>query len=249
MQAMNGTSTSNMSNDITITPTATVNTTGSTLSYDPNNTSSYPGTGTSLLNLGSAGTVTGTLRNTTYGTDSITNMKAFTFNGTTSYISFPQYNFGSQFTLCAWIKPTSKTSINGLFANTTANQAPNGFKVGWNSWLQNNRVCYFEGGNGSQGGANATAAAITYDTWQHFGCVFDQGKARAIFFINGTPVSISGISTIVGIGTNNPFNIGAFINGSYYMKAVLGSIKFFNYTFNATDMLADFTNAKAAYGL
>ena len=246
---MNGTLTSNTSNDLTVTPTATVNTTGSTLSYDPNNTSSYSGSGTSFLNIGSAGTVTGTLRNITVGTDPTTLMKAFTFNGSSSYISFPPYNFGSQFTLCAWIKPTSKTSINGLFANTTANQAPNGFKVGWNSWKQNNRVCYFEGGNGIQGGAAATAVVVTYDTWQHFGCVFDQGNARVIFFINGTPVSISRISTIMGIGTNNAFNIGAFIGSSYFMKAVLGSIKFFNYTFNATDMLADFMNAKAAYGL
>jgi hypothetical protein len=109
-------------------------------------------------------------------------------------------------------------------------------------------VCYFEGGDGTNGGAAASAVAVEYDKWQHFGCVFDQANATIIFFINGTPVSISAISTIANIGTNNPFNIGAFIGPSYLMKGVLGSIKFFNYLFNATDMLADFTSSKAAYG-
>ena len=63
------------------------------------------------------------------------------------------------------------------------------------------------------------------------------------------PINISGITTVANIGTNKPFRIGAFMDGSYSMNASLGTLKIFNYLFNATDMMNDYNTSKALYGL
>jgi hypothetical protein len=124
--------------------------------------------------------------------------------------------------------------------------------MGWNYWNgPTSRVCYFEAGNNSQGGAAGSALnAITYDVWQHYGCVFDQINRQVIFFINGVPVNISGITTVADIGMNNAnFQIGAFLGPSYYMNAQVGYVKIYNYLFNATDMFNEYQTNKARFGL
>jgi titin len=234
---------SGLSNVLTVTPTSIANALGPSLYYDA---STNP-VGT-VRNSGTFGTLTGTMTNVTLATGP-KGYKVFNFPGN-GYISFGRYNFGTAVTLSAWINPSSTSNINGLLSNAVANQAPSGFKMGWNSWLQNNRVCYFEAGNGGGGGANATAVAVTYGVWQHFGCVFDQANSLVIFFINGVPVNIGGIVTQPNVGMNNAsFNIGSFVGPSYYTTAQVGYVKIYNYLFNANDMYSEYLKSKGRFGL
>jgi hypothetical protein len=224
------------------------------LYYDPNNSSSYSGSGTTVTNIGSFGAFNGTLSEgvgSQVGTGISRNI--FRFDGNDS-ISFGQYQFGTSFTISAWVYPINKTSINGLIANVGANQAPSGFKLGWNSWNANNRTMYYEGGNGSSGNPQASLAdTVVYDTWQYLTYAIDTISNIVVFLRNGVPVDTASGSTnmiVPGIGTNNnAFFIGAFVGGSYGMNAQLGYIKVYNGVKSVGDIKADYDTSKASFGL
>ena len=223
--------------------------------FDPNNATSYSGTGTNVVSIGTNNTLTGTKGNSVLYQDDVTiSRKIFNFtgaNGVANVITFPQFNFGTQISATAWIYPRSKNDINGLLANTTANVAPSGFKFQWNWWQNNSRTIGMQAGNGTAGADNFTITnTINYNEWQHIGYVFDQVNRRIIFFKNGIPVDMmSSIEPVANIGTNQPFNIGGYIGGSYTMNANLGYIKVFNTLLNASQILDDYNNTKAQFGL
>ncbi len=126
---------SSASNSLTVTPVAS-SAPSAYLAYDISNTSSYPGSGTSIFNVGSysATAVTGTLNGAI--TYSSSNSGVLDFNGNNSvYITFPSFNFGNTISATAWVYPRFKANINGLLTNTGANVATNGFKFQWNWWL------------------------------------------------------------------------------------------------------------------
>jgi hypothetical protein len=225
------------------------------LFYDPNNISSYSGTGPSVNNIGIYGTLNGTKgASVLYEDDTTISRKIFNFsgaNGNANLITFPIYNFGTQISATAWIYPREKQNINGLLANTTANVQPNGFKFQWNWWMNGSRTIGMQAGNSEFGGDNFTVQnTINYGEWQHIGYVFDQLNRKIIFFKNGIPIDmLSGIEPVENIGTNQAFNIGGYIGGSYTMNAKLGYIKVFNTLLNASEILSDFNNSKSQFGL
>jgi hypothetical protein len=239
------------SNTLTVTPKASVNAVGPTLLFDPSNNASYSGSGTTLTSIGSV-TVSGTLNGgITWGIDSVAGISSvFNFDGT-GYITFDPYDFTTTITATAWIKPSPTSNINSLLTNAGANLNTAGFKLGWNRWTTSDRACYFEGGNGANGGATASVPhVITYGAWQHVGYVYEPLNSRIIHFVNGVPVKTLEINTVSGIPTSGqPFNIGSMIGPSFFMTASLGYLKVYNYLFTATDMLADFQSSRARFGV
>jgi hypothetical protein len=247
--AINGVGDSIASDSISIAPVAS-SVPSSYLYYDPSDPASYPGNGTTINNIGSYGTLNGTMTNVTY--DSTIANGIFDFNGTSSHIAFGNFNFGNSFTVTAWVFPRQTSNINGLLANIGSNQSPAGFKLAWNWWLTNSRAIYFEGGNGTSGGANITIIdVINYNTWQHLAYVFDKTNRQIIFFLNGLPVDMgSSISTVADIDTDNvAFRIGSFTDGFYRMNARLGYLKMFNSELSAGDILADYNTTRSRFGL
>lgn len=252
LRALNTSTPSVASNTISVTPQAGSSSTES-LYYDPSNNTSYPGSGTTVSNIGNFGSFNGTLIGINFVVGTGITRSVFDFSGA-SRIAFGQYNFGASFTVSAWVYPRNKFSINGLIANTTANQQPNGFKFGWNNWNANNRTMLFEAGNGTQGGADASLENIVeYDSWQYLTYVLDVTNRIALFIRNGVPVNSASYSdniTVENIGTNNPnFNIGAFIGNSYTMNAQLGYIKIYNGVLSLGDIQNDYNNSKTSFGL
>ena len=88
-----------------VTPTTTA-----ALYYDPSVSSSYPESGTSVTNIGTGGTMTGTLNSVSYTSSG---GGYFTFSGSTSsYINFASaFNFGTSVTFTAWVNAVSQFSI------------------------------------------------------------------------------------------------------------------------------------------
>jgi hypothetical protein len=253
LRAINASGPSAASNSLTTTPQVGVVATGA-LYYDPNDPSSYSGSGSTVSNLGTAGVFQGTKSGgVLYQTGTGIARSIFRFSGT-DHITYGQYNLGSTFTITAWIYPRSKVSINGLFANAGANQAPLGFKVGWNNWMANNQTMLYEGGNGSAGSAQATVNnAVVYDQWQHVAYLLDTVQQLVFFVRNGVPVDTASYSTnqiVAGIGTNNPaFRIGTFTDGSYGMNAELGYFKVYSGLRTVSDLDVEYNATKASFGL
>ena len=85
---------------------------------------------------------------------------------------------------------------------------------------------------------------------KHIGYVFDQANRIVIFFKNGVPIDmLTSVTPVANIGTNQAFNIGGYIGGSYTMNANLGYIKVFNTLLNASQILDDYNNTKSQFGL
>ena len=219
--------------------------------YDPGNTSSYVGSGTSLINIGTEGNVTGTtgtLSGVAY--ESSTAGGTFNFDGVADQISFGQYNFGTVMTITSWIYPRNEFSINTIISNSGANQATNGFRIGWNSWQTTNLNLVFEAGNGSAGGAQLTANnTVTNNTWQHIVYVFDQVNRTIKFYKNGVEQSTSG-TPVANVGMNNAsWWIGSIGGNSYYMNANVGQFRVYKSLRSASDILAEYNATKTRYGL
>ncbi len=226
------------------------------LYYDPNDTSSYSGSGTTVTNIGSFGAFNGAMEaGVLYQTGTGITRKIFRFDGN-DYIRFGRYQFGTSFTISAWVYPISKFSINSLIANASVGQQPSGFKVGWNSWNTTNNTMYYEGGNGTLGNAHASLVdTVVHNTWQYLTYAIDTVNNIVVFLRNGVPVdTASGSTNIIrpNIGTNNnEFRIGAFTGDSVYfgMNAQLGYIKVYNGVKSVGDIKADYDASKASFGL
>ncbi len=219
--------------------------------YDPGNTSSYSGTGTSLINIGTDGNVTGT-SGTLFGVayDSAIASGTFNFDGVADKITFGQYNFGTAMTVTSWLYPRNEFSINTVIANSGANQATNGFRIGWNSWNTSNLNLVFEAGNGTAGGAQVSANnVIVNNTWQHIAYVFDQANRTIKLYKNGVEQATSG-TPVASVGMNNTnWWIGAIGGNSYYMNANMGQYRVYKSLRSASDILNEYNSTKSRYGL
>ncbi len=241
------------SNTVSVTPQAG-SVPSSTLYYDPNDLSSYSGSGSTVANIGSFGTLNGTKSaGVSYVTGTGISRNVFNFNGS-DYISFSQYQFGTSFTISAWVYPRNKTSINGLLTNAGANQSPSGFKLGWNNWNSNNLTMLYEGGNGSSGNSQSSVNnTVVYDQWQHLTYILDITNRLVFFLRNGVPVDTASYSNnqiVANVGTNNPaFRIGTFTDGSYGMNAQLGYLKVFSGIRTVAEIQAEYNASKASFGL
>lgn len=255
VRAVNGSGASNASTGaVTFTP-VNPGAVGAQLYYDANNSSCYSGTGTTINNVGFGGVLAGTM---TSGVGYVTGTglstkKVFDFNPDdgTDYISFGSYDFGSQFTVMAWVYVRDRNNINGFLTNTVANQSPSGFKLGWNTWNADNKAMLYEGGNGSTGSSTASVASTMVDnSWQHVTYIVDVTNRRVYFFRNGVACAYMNTNLIqANIGTNQAFRIGSFMDGSYAMNAQVGYMKAFTGILNVSTIQSEFNATKAVYGL
>jgi hypothetical protein len=226
------------------------------LFYDPNDASSYNGSGTSVFNIGNYGTMTGTKHSNVgwqNGSGSIVR-KVFNFPGTNyaNHISFGSFDFSSNFTISTWVYPSYKGSINGILSNVGPNVGTQGFKAAWNTWSQTgtaDRVMLFESGGSSEWVVPGTVQnVVTFGEWQYLTYAFHKKDKRVIFYKNGIPMSVGSITTATNVVASNPFYIGSYYGGSYAMKAEMGLLKVFNSTLDAGQVLRDFNNTKGSFG-
>ncbi len=222
------------------------------LYYDAGNTSSYPGTGTVLYNIGTDGAATGT-QGTISGVvyESAIADGVFNFDGGADKITFGQYDFGDDFTVTAWVYPRSEYSINALLTNAGANTSTNGFKLGWNNWNTQNGRMNLEAGNGSAGGTVTTSSTvITEDSWQFLTYKINRGSQSYNFYVNGVNGGTNGILLPNNFSVNNVnWWLGAIGGNSYYMDANVGEIRVYKTLRSDADITAEFNGTKSRYGL
>lgn len=253
IRAVNSGGESVISNEVQVTPSSPA-VPAAYLEFDPNNSSSYSGSGSTVSNVGNYGPLNGTKQASVTWIDGAAGAnarKVFDFNGSATYIAFGQFDFGNAITLNAWLYPRYKDSINGILANSYAGPFTPGFKFGWNDWDTDNRRMVFEAGGPSQWTVPSSEdGVVTFNEWQLLTYVFDKTNKRIFFFKNGVPVNIPNISTAADIVTSNQeFRIGSYADYSYKMNAQLGVLTTYNSVFNASQVLDYFNNTKAAFGI
>jgi hypothetical protein len=258
LAATNDAGTSGLSNTLSATPSNT-SIPSAWLNFDPSNASSYSGSGTTVNNVGSYGALSGTMTGSiTVGTGTGLSRNVFNMNG--GRIVFGNFDFGTDITITAWIRPQEKFSLNCIISNGPANSGTPGFKFSWNGWESANKRLGFETGNGSPNPPapapainwlvpGSVADVVVLDEWQHVACVFKRDQRAAVMLRNGDPVDTAGTVTAVNVVmSGRPITIGAYEGGSFSMKGQLGSVKVFNSALTAYQVNQDFQSTKAAFG-
>lgn len=222
----------------TLFPSGVV-TSGLQVFWDPANTASYPGSGTSVYNLTPGGsTHTGTLQDGV-GFTSSGSGSYFTTDGINDDIQNTSYTGATSGvgTLSAWIYPTSSAIDFHYFVsvgNASTGQmraicsnASNWYFVGYGSTPQDQLV-----------------TSMTLNTWQQISIVFNGNSVK--FYINSSEYSYTkSLSTI----TSSSLRVGEAIQNGENSAARWGSIAVYNTALTSTDITTNYNALKGRYGL
>ena len=231
----------------TLSPTFDQYVTSNLVMYlDPNNPSSYPGTGSSVYDL-SGNDLTGTLSNVTYTSP------AFNFNGTSSTISVSDNSLlepgSGDWTMEAWVNHSVITgSSRIIFAKTDG-----GNSADWGYGLRtvSNANTFGEIGNGSTSLAS-NASALSINTWYQVVAVWTNVATNSFeLYINGVSQGSKSHSFSSIKNTTSPLYVGSFNNGQFpqWLDGKIGIVRIYNKALSSSEVSQNFQANGSKYGL
>jgi len=174
----------------------------------------------------SDGSLNGFPNDITYTTNSKVGNYAAVFNGSSSYIQFPETDFGIYFSVAAWVYPEEPNNICTIINNRLAGNAENGFDFYVNNpWVANaNGSLFFETGNDTDAGnASVSGDLVPTNEWHHVAAVVNKAIAKINLYIDGELM-------LEQANIRNDFNaisvwrFGSSINGENYFKGKMDDI-------------------------
>jgi hypothetical protein len=236
----------------TPTPTATPAvpvTTNLVLYYDPSNSSSYPGTGTTINDLSGNG-LNGSMSGITFTTP------YFTYNGTSSQVRVANNALlqpgSGDWTMEVWVNQSvlGNDVVLGKFDNGGLSQ-----DVSY-SIRTTNTTYYAQYGSGSGTGpnlfANSTSYVGTVDTWYQLVYVFTNVASNTIeTFANGVSIGTVSHSLASMLNTTNPLYIGSYNGGEFpqWFEGKIGITRLYNASLTSAQVLQNYNADKSKYGL
>jgi len=238
----------------TVTPTITstmtpTQTPGPILSnlvlyYDPSNTSSYSGTGTTINDL-SGNALSGTLSNVTYTSPYLS------FNGSSSQISIPDNVLlepgSGDWTIEFWVSHSVITgSSRILIAKTNG-----GNSADWGYGLRtvSNGNTYLEVGNGTTSITSPSYAVFT-NTWYQVVGVWTNVVSNSIeLYINGVSQGSNSHSFTSIKNTTSPLYVGSFNGGQFsqWLNGSAGIVRIYNKALTGSEVLQNYNNDYTKY--
>ena len=214
--------------------------------YDPNFSTSYPGSGSTITNLANT-SLPGTLSNITFTSP------YFSYNGTNSQVSVPDNALlepgTGDLTMEAWFRVTSNQSsvILGKFD-------PGGLSadVSYSIRLNAGGSLFAQMGDGTGAFVNSTSYQTTTSTWYQVVYVWKNGATKTLeTYING--VSIGSVNHTLNSLLNTPSNlyIGSYNGGEYsqYFNGRIGITRLYNTALTSANVLQNYNADKGKYGL
>lgn len=223
------------------------------LYYDPSNSSSYSGSGTTINDL-SGNNLNGTMSNITYTSP------YFAYNGTSSQVNIPDNSlleFGSgSFTMEAWFYTTAfKTGGAGVILGKF-DAGGLSVDVSYSIRTNNTGSLYAQLGSGSGSGASLFVNSTTYQTqlnvWAQVVYVFTNGATKTLqTFINGSSIGTVNHSLASILNTSTNLYIGSYNGGEYnqYFAGRIGITRLYNSALTSSEVLDNFNADKSKYGL
>ena len=216
------------------------------LYYDPSNSSSYSGSGTTINDLSGNG-LSGTLSNVTYTSP------AFNFNGTSSTISVPDNSLlepgSGDWTMEAWVNHSVTTGSSRIILGKTDGGLANQWGYGLRTIANGNT--YGEVGNGTTSIAS-NSSALSINTWyQVVGVWTNVASNNFELFINGVSQGSQSHSFTSIRNTTNPLYIGSFNNGQFsqWLNGKIGIVRLYNSALTSSQVLQNYNVNKSKYGL
>lgn len=212
--------------------------------YDPGNTSSYSGSGTTLIDLSSNG-YGGTLNGgVTY---SSSNGGIFVFDGVNDGItlnsSITSAMYSASFSICMFIKPATSpptTQSFAAFANDgDATQRRLRMRVLSDGGMQ---MSYFAND------LSTASSLITFGNWYMIVMQYNSGTDTSKIWQNTTERA-SGSEGPFLSGTSSRAYIGNYDNGSEWFKGDIGVMLGYTSNLSSTEITQNFNAFKSRYGL
>lgn len=212
----------------------TLVTDGLVLNLDAGNSSSYSGTGSTWINLGTAGTdANGTLMNgPTYSTSG---GGCLVFNGSNQYVSCTVTKTANCSFSC-WAKTTAALSQPMLFIAGPNGSGPDLFfysgVISWNTW---------DGAGAPFGSIPATA---NNGYWHHYCVVTDTAANNTKLYYDG---SLLGSTTYKSAAASTELRIGGTTD-TYMWNGSIASFTINNIALTATQVLSNYNVLRERFG-
>jgi hypothetical protein len=219
--------------------------------YDPSDPASYPGTGTTINNLGAVA-LPGTMSNITFADP------YFIYNGTNSTVSVADnaaLEPGSgDWTMEAWFLPTafgSSQVVLGKFDNGGA--ASN---VSYSIRMNATGGLFAQLGSGSGSGTtlfvNSTSFQTEVNTVYHVMYVFTNAATNSLeTYINGVSIGSVGHSLTSILNSTNPLYLGSYNGGEFsqWFTGSIGIVRLYNAALTSAQVLQNYNANRSLYGL
>jgi hypothetical protein len=232
----------------TITPSSTPTYVSSNLVlyYDPSNSSSYSGTGTTINDL-SGNALSGTLSNVTYTSPYLS------FNGSSSQISIPDNVLlepgSGDWTIEFWVNHSVIAGASRVLIGKT--NGGNAADWGYGLRTQSNGNTYIEVGNGTTSITSPTTA-LTINNWYQVVGVWTNVASNSIaLYLNGNSVGSNSHSFTSVKDTTSSAYIGSFNGGQFsqWLNGRIGVVRMYNSALSGPQILQNFNADKSKYGL
>ena len=215
------------------------------LYFNPDNLTSYPGSGTTVNDL-SGNSLNGTMSNVTF------NYPSFTYNGTNSQVSISDNALlepgSGDWTIEVWVNQTGSTGSQVILGK---------FDPGGAS----RDVCYAvrvlngsvraDFGDGSTA-TNTSSYALNLGSWYQLTYVFNNvANNNIITYVNGVEQSTTTHSFSSMLNTTANLYLGSYNNGEYsqYFNGKIGITRIYGSALSSEDVLTNFNANRERYGL
>jgi hypothetical protein len=213
--------------------------------YNPDLTSSYPGTGTTLFDISGNG-LNGTMSNITY-TDPY-----FAYNGTSSQVSIADNALlepgSGDWTMEVWVYLSSGSGAKVVLGKFDPGGGAQ--DVSYSIRISGAGI-FAQIGNGANV-VDTSPYTLTLNTWTHVTYVWKNVASNSLeAYINGVSVGSVAHSFSSILNTTANLYIGSYNGGEYsqYMNGRIGIVRLYNAALTAGQVSQNFNANKATYGL
>jgi hypothetical protein len=174
--------------------------------------------------------------NIVFAADGRNRSSALHLNGLNSFVDLDRFDLGDRFSFALWVKTGDESSI---FSSILSNQTPNGFTLAVvnltpGAVQTSSRQVEFEtcDTNNCQQQKNAlsSSGAFPLGKWTHLAVAADRIAKTATVYLNGTDVTDSGNSGILGdFSTSGTLRIGSMLSNSHWFHGAIQDLRVYGY--------------------
>ncbi len=154
--------------------------------------------------------------------------KSLGLAGSSDYAIIRDFDTGSKFTVSFWaFSEDDSRNIKTFFGKGLSGGWEDGFKITYNSYLNNDRKIVIEMGDGSnEGYLETTAGLFSRAVWNHIAVSFDRTTSELKLYFNGEEKTLSG-SVLNTWSSKGDYYLGSMENKSYFFDGFLDELQIY----------------------